>query len=75
MKASVSKIAAITVELIRRGVGVYRVGDVYPPDVLTPAEESEWFVSAPLDSPLADKVATIPTAATEGEHGNSRSSS
>ncbi len=67
VNANVGKIAKTTVDLLRRGVAVYRVGDVYPPDVLTPGEESLWFVSAPSDSPLADKVTTIPTAAAEGE--------
>jgi hypothetical protein len=67
VKANVGKVAAITVDLIKRGVAVYRVGDVYPADVLQPGEEAMWFVSAPNDSPLADKAATILPATSEDE--------
>lgn len=67
LKANVGKIAAITVDLIKHGVAVCRVGDAYPAEELSPHEKSLWFVSVPHDSPLAEEAMTIPTAFSEAE--------
>lgn len=67
VKANVGTVAAITVDLIKRGVAVYNLEDTYPADVLPHSRESLWFVSAPKGSPLEDKVLTIPLAFSQDE--------
>jgi hypothetical protein len=59
-------------ELLERGIGVHRVGDVYGDKdsdgmPIPDAEKDKWFVSVLADSPLAATVADIPLADTESE--------
>jgi hypothetical protein len=65
VKGNVGEVAVATVELIRRGVAVHRVGDVCGD--LTPSEQAKWFVSVSDGSPLADTVFDIPLASSESE--------
>ncbi|PNE59637.1 hypothetical protein A8H39_00365 [Paraburkholderia fungorum] len=65
VKGDVGEVAVVTVDLIKRGVAVYRVGDVF--GNLTPSEQDKWFVSVSDGSPLAEKVMDIPLASTEAE--------
>jgi hypothetical protein len=65
VKGAVGDVAVVTVDLIKSGVAVYRVGDVCGD--LTPTEQARWFVSVSDGSPLADKVMDIPLASSEKE--------
>ncbi|UIF89429.1 hypothetical protein [Cupriavidus sp. UYPR2.512] len=67
VKANVGTVAALTVDLIKRGVSVHNLADTYPTDVLPRGRESLWFVSAPKGSRLKYEVLTIPLAYTQYE--------